>query len=119
VEWLECRLSRPGRVGPAEALGLAGMADGMAADVGWEVEALGMAAGVATVLPTAGVSDVAVLQAGIWPHGARAGRQQVSVSERGRAGWKRAVRVVGDGSWRAWSVVAYLKTWRGWCVAVI
>jgi len=41
------------------------MADGMAAGVGWEVEALGMAAGVATVLPTAGVSDVAVLQAGM------------------------------------------------------
>jgi len=27
-------LSRPGRTGPAEALGLAGMADGMAAGVG-------------------------------------------------------------------------------------
>lgn len=55
AEWLECRLSRPGRVGPAEALGLAGMAaDGMAVGVGWDVEALGMAAGVAMVLLTAG-----------------------------------------------------------------
>lgn len=47
VEWLECRLSKPGRAGPAEALGLAGMADGMAAGVGWDVEALGMAAAAA------------------------------------------------------------------------
>jgi hypothetical protein len=62
VEWLECRLRRPGRVGPAEAFGLAGMADGMAAGVGWEVEALGMASGAATVLLTAGVSGVSVLK---------------------------------------------------------
>jgi hypothetical protein len=55
AEWLECRLRRPGRVGPAEALGLAGMADGMAAGVGWDVEALGMAAGVAMGLLTAGL----------------------------------------------------------------
>jgi hypothetical protein len=38
------------------------MADGMAAGVGWEVEALGMAAGAATVLLTAGVSGVSVLK---------------------------------------------------------
>lgn len=41
VEWLECRLSRPGLVGPAAGLGdeAASMADGIAAGSGWEVEA--------------------------------------------------------------------------------
>jgi hypothetical protein len=46
-EWLECRLSRPGRVGPGGGLGEleATAAEGMAAAVGCDVEAaLGMAA---------------------------------------------------------------------------
>jgi len=45
-EWLECRLSRPGRVGPGGGLGEleATAAEGMAAAVGCDVEAaLGMA----------------------------------------------------------------------------
>lgn len=44
VEWLECRLSNPGRAGPAEGLGdeADSMADGIAAGSGWEVEALGI-----------------------------------------------------------------------------
>jgi len=108
-EWLECRLSRPGRVGPTGALGLAGMADGMAAGVGWDVEALGMAAVVAMVFLTAG-PEVAECLADkvccvyVWPRGARAGRRQISVrpnaAELVRA--KRAVRVVDDGKRGRW-----------------
>jgi hypothetical protein len=44
--WLECRFIRPGRIELGGGLGEdeATAADGMAAGVGWDVEALGMAA---------------------------------------------------------------------------
>jgi len=52
-EWLECRLSRPGRVAPGGGLGEleATAAEGMAAGVGCDVEAaLGMVAVVEVVV---------------------------------------------------------------------
>lgn len=85
MEWLECRLRRPGRVGPAEALGLAGMADGMAAGVGWDVEALGMATVVAMVVLTAGLVSIAGTPGRCVPRGGSVDRRLVSLSERGRA----------------------------------
>lgn len=93
----------------------------MAAGVGWDVEALGMAAVVAMVFLTAG-PEVAECLADkvccvyVWPHGARAGRRQISVrpnaAELVRA--KRAVRVVDDGKRGRWWRME-LRTWRGSC----
>ena len=121
AEWLECRLRRPGRAGPAEALGLAGMADGMAAGVGWDVEALGMAAGVAMGLLTAGLCCVVDIR-GRYMASRRKSRstagKRFRTRPRARAGQN--VRFAWSVMFAgvlccAWLVVASLKTWRGRC----
>lgn len=77
--WLECRLSRPGRVGPGGGLGEdeATAAEGMAAAVGWDVEALGI---VVVVAINGGSGRLLLRTPGLSPHGGYTGWWRPSAS---------------------------------------